>query len=267
MINFDRFPNNKRKALTMSYDDGKIYDRQLVKIFDKYGIKSTFHINAGYLHRPERINKEEVKELFKNHEIAAHGYTHQSLGITPRENMISEIIKDREALETIAGYPVRGMSYPNGLYDDTVISALKACGIEYSRVMETHKDFSMPKDFYKWHATVRNTENLMEMGEKFLELPYKNRMRLMYVWGHSKEFEEDGGWQLIENFCKMMSCKDDIWYASNIEIVDYVNSLKSLKFSADCKMVKNPTAYDLWISVDEEPVKLLAGSLTYIGKN
>ena len=61
MINFDRFPNNKRKALTMSYDDGKIYDRQLVKIFDKYEIKGTFHINAGYLHRPERINKEEVK--------------------------------------------------------------------------------------------------------------------------------------------------------------------------------------------------------------
>ena len=64
-----------------------------------------------------------------------------------------------------------------------------------------------------------------------------------------------------------MSYKDDIWYASNIEIVDYINSLKSLKFSADCKMVKNPTAYDLWISVDEEPVKLSAGSLTYIGKN
>ena len=247
MINFDRFPNNKRKALTMSYDDGKIYDRQLVKIFDKYGIKGTFHINAGYLHRPERIDKEEVKELFKNHEIAAHGYTHQSLGITPRENMISEIIKDREALEAIAGYPVRGMSYP--------------------RVMETHKDFSIPNDFYKWQATVRNTENLMEMGEKFLELPYKNRMRLMYVWGHSKEFEEEGGWQLIEKFCEMMSHKDDIWYASNIEIVDYINSLKSLKFSADCKMVKNPTAYDLWISVDEEPVKLSAGSLTYIGKN
>lgn len=33
------FPGGKAKALTMSYDDGKIQDERLVSIFNKYGIK------------------------------------------------------------------------------------------------------------------------------------------------------------------------------------------------------------------------------------
>ena len=41
------FPEGKAKALTMSYDDGKVQDERLVGIFNKYGIKGTFNINYG----------------------------------------------------------------------------------------------------------------------------------------------------------------------------------------------------------------------------
>ena len=37
------FPSGKHKVLTMSYDDGKLEDRRLISIFNKYGIKGTFH--------------------------------------------------------------------------------------------------------------------------------------------------------------------------------------------------------------------------------
>jgi len=264
MINFDRFPNAKRKVLTMSYDDGKIYDRKLIEIFNKYGIRGTFHINAGYLGRTEkeRVDEKEVKELYSNHEISAHGFTHQSLGITPRENIIKEVIEDRKLLEKLSGYPVRGMSYPNGLYNDTVVEVLKAAGIEYCRVVETHKNFSMPNDFLRWQGTCHHNENLIELGRKFIEIPYKNRPHLMYVWGHSIEFEKDNNWDMIEEFCKMMSNRDDIWYATNIEIVDYMKAINNLKFSADLSMVLNPTSTDVWVSIDEEPVLIPSGKIT-----
>ena len=32
------FPGGKAKALTMSYDDGKVQDSRLIDIFYKYGI-------------------------------------------------------------------------------------------------------------------------------------------------------------------------------------------------------------------------------------
>ena len=43
------FPQGKHKVLTMSYDDGKIFDRKLIEIFNKYGIKGTFHLNTGIM--------------------------------------------------------------------------------------------------------------------------------------------------------------------------------------------------------------------------
>ncbi len=262
MINFDRFPGNTRKILTMSYDDGKTPDRRLVDIFNKYGIRGTFHINSGYLDndRLDRISASEVKELYRGHEISTHGYTHQSLGITPREMVLAETIKDRLALEELAGYPVRGMSYPNGLYNDETIAILKSCGIEYCRVVETTGTFKMPDDFMRWQGTCHHKQNLIELGRAFLEQPYKNRPHLMYVWGHANEFDKDNNWDLIEEFCSMMSNKEDIWYATNIEIVDYMNALKQLRFSADLSMVYNPTAMDIVISKNGEPVYIPAGS-------
>lgn len=45
------FPEGKAKALTMSYDDGKIQDERLIGIFNKYGIKGTFNVNYDLMER------------------------------------------------------------------------------------------------------------------------------------------------------------------------------------------------------------------------
>ena len=46
---YNCFPEGKAKALTMSYDDGKLQDERLVSIFNKYGIKGTFNLNYGLM--------------------------------------------------------------------------------------------------------------------------------------------------------------------------------------------------------------------------
>ena len=38
------FPGGKHKALTLSYDDGRIQDRKLVEIFNRYGLRATFNL-------------------------------------------------------------------------------------------------------------------------------------------------------------------------------------------------------------------------------
>lgn len=48
---FLRFPEFKDKTLTLSYDDGAIYDRKLIEIMNKYGLKGTFNLNSGFLPR------------------------------------------------------------------------------------------------------------------------------------------------------------------------------------------------------------------------
>lgn len=50
--------------------------------------------------------------------------------------------------------------------------------------------------------------------------------------------------------CKMVSGRQDVWYAINIEIGDYLSAMRGLKFSANCSTVYNPAARDVWIKVD-----------------
>ena len=41
-------------------------------------------------------------------------------------------------------------------------------------------------------------------------------------WGHSYEFDNNDNWEVIENFAEYIGGRDDVWYATNIEIYDYV---------------------------------------------
>lgn len=41
------FKGGRKKALTLSYDDGITQDKRLVSIFNKYGLKATFNLNSG----------------------------------------------------------------------------------------------------------------------------------------------------------------------------------------------------------------------------
>ena len=37
--------HGKERCVTFSYDDGRIEDKRLVELFNKYGLKGTFHLN------------------------------------------------------------------------------------------------------------------------------------------------------------------------------------------------------------------------------
>ena len=46
---------------------------------------------------------------------------------------------------------------------------------------------------------------------------------LFYLWGHSYEFDDDDNWDTIEKFLQKAGCRDDVWYATNIEVYDCIN--------------------------------------------
>ena len=85
----------------------------------------------------------------------------------------------------------------------------------------------------------------------------------MYVWGHSYEFDNNDNWEVIEEFCKFMGGREDIWYATNIEIIDYMEAAKRLQFSADGGAVFNPSARSVWLEIDRTRyVEVKGGCLT-----
>ena len=265
-IRFDCWKDGKKRALTMSYDDGVLQDRRLVEIFNKYGIKGSFHLNGGLLDRESTVSAAEIATLYAGHEVSAHSLTHPFLERVSAAEVVHEMLEDRRVLEGACGYPVRGMSYPMGTYNDAVVQMLPTLGIRYARTVKATGKFVVPNDFLLWHPTAHhNDERLFELLEKFQKNTYP--MPLFYLWGHSYEFDRNDNWDRIEKFCEQAAGMEDTWYATNIEIYDYVMALRALEFSADRSMVYNPTATDVWVRCNHENVKIPAGKLTRLDTN
>jgi peptidoglycan/xylan/chitin deacetylase (PgdA/CDA1 family) len=258
-IKFDRFPGGGHKAVTFSFDDGRTHDRRLVEIMNRYGLKGTFHLNSGFFGRDGYVTADEIAELYKGHEVSAHTVTHPFLEQSPLDQVAEEILADRAALESLVGYPVRGMSYPFGSYNDHVVGALPALGIEYSRTVQSHGGFSMPEDPLLWHPTCHH-KTMVEKAEEFVNAqPYRNRWQLLFVWGHSYEFENDNNWELMDRVGEIVGGREGVWHATMAEVLAYRNAVLALRFSVDRGFVNNPTAIDVWVSVDDESTMIPAG--------
>ena len=169
------FPEGKAKALTMSYDDGKIQDERLVEIFDKYGIKGTFNLNYGLIERdPSRIAKDRIRELYKNHEVATHCLVHPTIARCPLVEVAREILEDRKGLESLTGGLVRGPACPNGSDGEEIKQLCKRLGIAYGRVVGSRADYELPKDPLEWHPTCHHTDpELMKKAEYFVNFQKK----------------------------------------------------------------------------------------------
>ncbi|OGV68179.1 MAG: hypothetical protein A2498_15010 [Lentisphaerae bacterium RIFOXYC12_FULL_60_16] len=254
-ILFDRFPGGHRKALTLSYDDGVVEDRRLVEILNGAGIRATFHLNSGTLSKAGRVGADEVRTLYAGHEVSVHGVVHACLPHLSRESIIGEILEDRRALERLVGYPVRGMSYAGGDFNDRVVDQLPSLGIEYARTTYGHTGFSIPDDFLRWQSTGHHRDCLAK-GRDFLNLRPTYGLQLMYVWGHSYEFERNGNWDLIEQFCRDLGRNPAIWYATNIEIVDYCRAIRSVRCNVDGNVLHNLSGQEVWFTdcAGPEPV-------------
>ena len=87
---------------------------------------------------------------------------------------------------------------------------------------------------------------------------------LLYVWGHGYEATGRAAWGTLERFLDRVSGKADVWYASNIEVYDYVEALRSVVYSASGDYLYNPSRLDVWLEVDGRAVRIRSGETVEI---
>lgn len=256
---FMRFPAFKDKAVTLSYDDGVIYDEKLIQIMSSNGLKGTFNINSGMFSADEnsrRLTKTSAKGLYlkSGNEIAVHGYKHLALAEVDSAMATNDILQDRLELEKLFGTIVKGMAYAYGSYDDKTVEILKSCGVDFARTTISTEKFDIPTDWLRLCPTCHHKNpRLMELAKEFIEInPTRNqwvkRPKIFYLWGHSYEFNDDNNWGIFEEFSKYIGNRNDVWYATNGEIYDYVKAFESLKFSADGTTIYNPSGIEIYLN-------------------
>ncbi|MDO5478521.1 MAG: polysaccharide deacetylase family protein [Clostridia bacterium] len=227
--------DGKMKALTFSYDDGVTQDIRLVEIFNKYNLKCTFNLNSdrlgmeGRLERPEynvnhtKVKPEDVCHIYSGHEVAVHTLTHPNLTVLSDDEVIRQVEEDRIKLSELCGYDVVGMAYPGGHFDDRVVDLIENhTGVKYSREVQRTKSFEPFTDLYRYKGTLyhhMDWNELFTMGEEFIKLK-ADTPKVFYIWGHAYEFDiHPERWEQFDEFCRMISGKNDIFYGTNKEIL------------------------------------------------
>lgn len=260
---YPTWPEGKPKVFTMSYDDGNDCDIRLVELMRKHHVKGTFNINSGVCplepmpydapKKWRRLTMKECIDLYGDDmEIAVHGMVHPTWDRMPTPNAMQDILDDRRELERATGRIIRGAAFPNGTYNDDVVDILRLAGIAYCRnIINTQKLRAIPTDFLRLQPTTRNRDpKVVEITRKFVdEQEPSGRLWMLYIWGHSYEFVRDDSWHVIEEVLDIVGDRKDIWYATNIEMVDYMQAYQALQYNIDQTLVHNPTATDVWIRI------------------
>ena len=254
MIQINRFPGGKTRAATFSYDDGHPNDERLIALFNKYGVKGTFHLNGIYYVNNTPEQDEALRRRYEGHEISCHGLRHGRFSSMTPSCVLNEILEDRRVLERIARYPVVGLSYPSGAHDTPSRAALSAAGILYSRTVDSTKYFGPPDDFMRWNPSCHHRDAL-PLCERFArDVDSEWCERLLYIWGHSHEFRTEEDWAYMETLVKTIAHNDQIWYATNVEIYEYLQAQRQLQVSVDESMIYNPSRLPVWVERNKTDV-------------
>ena len=228
--------NGKKKAITLSYDDGITQDIRLIELLNKYDLKCTFNINSELLSRGDmlirqglrishyKLKPSDVKGVYEGHEVAAHTLTHPYLPRCDDAEIIRQVENDRLNLSELVGYEVVGMAYPGGGQnnDDRVAEVIKNnTGIKYARTIADNGSFDPQSNLYRFNPTVYHLDfdKMMALGNEFLSMK-TDEPKIFYIWGHSYEMDYGADyWVRLEEFFKLISGKDDIFYGTNKEVL------------------------------------------------
>ena len=228
--------HGKMKAVTFSYDDGVTQDLRMIDLLDKYGLRGTFNLNSGGFgkRRSDRYgdNKEkvfyrdtvfshDVRNVYRNHEVAAHTVHHPTLTDLEEVDIIREVEEDIDILSALVGYEVQGMAYPMRTPDDRVIEIVKnKTRAKYARTTGATGKFSLPTDLHHFTCTAVHNQGkrLITLAEEFLAAEPTEPM-LFSVWGHSYEFDYTKQWDEFEEFCRVISGHSDVFYGTNSEVL------------------------------------------------
>ena len=263
------YPEGKKKAFNVSYDDGVLQDVRFVNMMNRYGLKGTFNLNYElmcqefeWVHESgmnvKRLSKSEVVALYQGHEIASHSLTHPSLDQLSDEAIRYELGHDKWCLSQLFGCEIVGFGVPFDYYDERIAGFAKWLGFEYVRTSEESYSYLPPENPYFWAA---GTYHVMPGFKSFVEgfFDADEELALCQIVGHSYDLDVYDMWDYMEWYLCKISEDPEILSMTNGELVRYLTAMKSVEIEDG--YIKNHSDQRLWFDVDGEILSLVPGEI------
>lgn len=280
------YPGYVSRAVTFSYDDGVVQDERLAALFEKYGMKATFNIVPGKVaaQQPNVLTAEQMKTVYRKHEVANHTYSHKPLflmegetaqdskGGTLRgvslETAVEEVEKGRQWILENLGISVQGLAWPNGTPDKRTdykeLQSVVQNGHFYTRWKDSGA-FALPENWLEWDSTCHH-RSMPQYTDRFLSMDNGGGLQCYFVWGHAYEFDQSGtamDWEEMEGQLKRLAAEPEIWKASNGEIYTYCTAVTMLRQEGNT--LKNLSDQDLYAYVNGQKLCIPAGESRQYG--
>lgn len=261
------YPNGKRKAFNITYDDGILQDVRFVSLLNKYGLKGTFNLNSQLMEQEfewthpngmivKRLGVDAVRGLYNGHEVASHTMTHPFLNDKSDEELLWEIGEDKRRLESIFQQEVAGFAVPFDYYDERIAACVRQCGFEYGRMSEETRNYCPWEEPYFWRCGIFHlAPDLDAYVDGFFQS--KQELALCQIVGHSYDLDAQMLWEKMEDICRRAAEDPDVISMTHLELVRY---LKAMKFaSIHENAIENNSNQELWFCVDGEVVMVSPG--------
>ncbi|MDQ0253663.1 putative sporulation protein (polysaccharide deacetylase family) [Evansella vedderi] len=105
---------------------GNEYLPDILKIMNKYDIKSTFFLDGSWVKNNPTLAKMIVEE---GHEIGNHAYSHPDMKNLTRERIIEEIVKTNEVIKDTINQEPKWFAPPSGSYRQEVVEVADELGM------------------------------------------------------------------------------------------------------------------------------------------
>lgn len=116
--------------MSITFDDGYVDHHKVAEELYKRDLPATLFIITGleefHGRRLLTSRQDRIRQIHDmGHEIASHTTTHRNLTRLPPELVERECVESKRRLEDIIGDEVRGLAYPYGAFDESVVSVVR----------------------------------------------------------------------------------------------------------------------------------------------
>lgn len=204
------------KYFIFSIDDGTIYDKKVVDIFNRFGVKGTFNLNSGLddfvWYKDEspirRLVLKDNVHLYDGHEIASHSLTHPHLTMCPGEEIVRQVGEDITNLKAIFNRDVYSFAFPFEDSDERCVDIIKHLhNIKCIRHSQIDQSFKYPKDLYHIKITSLDVNEAVALVDNFIE---NEEAELFVFVSHAYDFEVNQTYDKLEELCQKVTSNNDI---------------------------------------------------------
>ena len=137
------------KPILITFDDGyRDNYENAYPILKQHGMVATFFVITDYMWMSDRLNPELIVEMAQGGmSFGSHTVSHKRLGDLATSEVWTELANSKAVLESILGKTVNAIAYPQGSYNDNVITTAQNLGYVTGLTVREGVCFNNSPDF------------------------------------------------------------------------------------------------------------------------